>query len=80
MRSSADNTQAPASFVVQTETTGLADVFACDEDAAAVASTVSSVDATASPMFIVSSATQSDCVRTRTSKAVSMLYDKEPDR
>lgn len=80
LRRRADNTQAPASFVVHTETIGLAavvDVIAialeCAEDAEIVASVASSVDASASIEFIDSSATQSDCVRTRTSNAVSML-------
>lgn len=79
LRRSADNTQAPASFVVHREAIAAVE-FECDEDAAAVASEVSSVGNRESFVFIVSSAIQSDWVRTRTSKAVSMLYDTEPDR
>lgn len=82
LRRSADNTQAPASFVVQTDIVEfvVAAVFVCNEDVATIASVLSSMDANVSFVLNVSSATQSDCVRTRTSKAVSMLYVIGPDR
>lgn len=73
LSSNADNTQAPASLVVQIDTDASTEADVCAEEDA-------SVDVDISFVSFMSSATHRDCVRTRTSNAVSMLYDTAPER